>query len=232
MNKFSELHEYENIIFCKRDYIIEEYERISKIKSNVVLIVLNSDYPFTEDLLRSRPNNIKHIFATNSFVYNELVTPLPIGVENSMEPKRSGHGMINHSIFEKLPYLTGEIKIESSEKFDRLYANFNVYTNIKYRSLIKNICSSTPHIGFEHGLSYSEYVQKMKQHLGVISPTGNGLECIRTYETLYMDSIPVCVGDFNSYKAIYERIYKNLPVVFISNPNDLTNLDLIKSELL
>ncbi len=92
MNKFSELHNYENIIFCKRDFIMEEYENISKMKSNVVLLVLNSDYSFTPELLKIKPKNIKHIFATNSIVFNELVTPLPIGVENDIEPKERGMG--------------------------------------------------------------------------------------------------------------------------------------------
>lgn len=231
MNRFSELHEFENIIFCKRDFILDEYVRISKLNYDVVLLVLNSDYSFTEDLLRIKPNNVKHIFATNSTVYNDVVTPLPIGVENDIEPKRIGHGMINHSIFEKLPYLTGEIPITKNQNVDKLYANFNIYTNFQYRNYIKNICSSSEYINFEYGLSYSEYVKRMKEHIAVVSPTGNGLECIRTYETLYLDSIPVCVGDYNQYRAIIDRIYKNLPVVFISNPHDLTNLNYIKSEI-
>ena len=84
---------------------------------------------------------------------------------------------------------------------------------------------------FESGLSYRDYVKKIKEHLAVVSPTGNGLECIRTYETLYLDRIPVCVGDFKNYQAIYNAIYKFLPIVFLSNPNDLKNIDLIKSEI-
>ena len=46
-----------------------------------------------------------------------------------------------------------------------------------------------------------------------------------------MDRIPVCVGDFKNYQAIYNAIYKFLPIVFLSNPNDLKNIDLIKSEI-
>lgn len=231
MNKFSELHNYENIIFCKRDFIMEEYENISKMKSNVVLLVLNSDYSFTPELLKIKPKNIKHIFATNSIVFNELVTPLPIGVENDIEPKREGHGMINSSIFEKLPYLTGEIIIEPDNLIDKLYGNFNIYTNFHYRNNIKNICLNSDNINFECDLTYVDYVKRIKEHLAIISPTGNGLECIRTYETLYLNSIPICVGDYNQYSAIYNRIYKNLPIVFITNPQDLTNLSFIKNEI-
>jgi len=231
MNKFSELHNYENIIFCKRDFIINEYNEISKMKSKVVLIVLNSDYSFNEDLLAICPKNVKHIFATNSTIYNDMVTPLPIGVENSIEPKRVGHGMINNEIFEKLPYLTKKVDVQPEQFIDKLYGNFNINTNFNYRNYIKSICLNSNNINFEYNLTYPEYVKRIKEHIGVVSPTGNGIECIRTYETLYLDSIPICVGEYHQYKAIYDRIYKNLPIVFISNPQDLTNLNLIKVEI-
>lgn len=231
MNRFSELHDYENILFCKIDFILSEYEKISKLNNDVILLVLNGDYPFTENLFRIRPKNIKHIFATNSLIYNQFVTPIPIGVENDIEPKRQGHGIINEGIFEKLPFLKGEIIINPEFKINKLYANFNINTNFRYRSYIKNICINSDNIHFEYGLTYEEYVKKIKEHLAVISPTGNGLECIRTYETLYLDSIPICVGDFNQYRAIYERIYKYLPIVFIDNPHDLTNMILIEKEI-
>ena len=139
--------------------------------------------------------------------------------------------MINNGIFEKLPFLLGEETIEPEIYIDKLYANFNIYTNFEYRSLISRICMDSENITFESGLSYRDYVKKIKEHLAVVSPTGNGLECIRTYETLYLDRIPVCVGDFKNYQAIYNAIYKFLPIVFLSNPNDLKNIDLIKSEI-
>jgi hypothetical protein len=232
MNKFSYLHNDEDIIFCKRDFLLEEFLKLSTLnKKNIILIVANSDTPFTEDLLSYKPDNVKHIFATNSMVYNDIVTPIPIGVENSIPCKREGHGIINDEIFEKLPFLTEEIEVIENYKNDKLYANFNINTNLGYRTHVKNICLNSDSIVFEYGLSYFEYVKKIKKYLAVISPTGNGIECLRTYEILYLNSIPVCVGDFNLYKAIYEKIYKNLPIVFINSPEDLVNINEIKIQI-
>ena len=231
MNKFSELHDDERIVFCKIDHVFDEFKRVSSLPHNVVMLIMNGDLPFTESKFKYKPDNVKHIFATNSTVYNNIVTPIPIGVENAIEPKRVGHGMINNGIFEKLPFLLGEDAVEPETYIDKLYANFNIYTNFEYRSLISRICMDSENITFESGLSYRDYVKKIKEHLAVVSPTGNGLECIRTYETLYLDRIPVCVGDFKNYQAIYNAIYKFLPIVFLSNPNDLKNIDLIKSEI-
>jgi len=231
MNKFSELHDDSRIIFCKIDHVISEFRRISTMKHNVIMLILNGDITFTPEILQQKPNNVKHIFATNSTVLNSIVTPMPIGVENQFEPKRQGHGMVNPAIFEKLPFLIGEEIVEPTNFEDKLYANFSTSTNFSYRNLIKQICSVSPNITFEHGITFREYVKRIKEHIGVVSPTGNGLECIRTYEALYMDCIPICVGDRKSYEAIYNGIYRYLPVVFIDNPIELNNKSLIKNQI-
>jgi hypothetical protein len=160
-----------------------------------------------------------------------MVTPMPIGVENEFEPVRKGHGMINPAIFEKLPYLIGEEVVEPTNFEDRLYANFNTSTNFTYRNTVKQVCIASPNVTFEYGITFREYVKRIKEHIGVVSPTGNGLECIRTYETLYMDCIPVCVGNKKSYEAIINGIYRFLPIVFIDNPIDLNNISLIKTQI-
>jgi hypothetical protein len=231
MNRFSELHDDERIVFCKIDHVMEDFKRVATLPHKVVMLIMNGDYSFTPEILKHKPSNVKHIFATNSTVYNNMVTPIPIGVENQIEPKRKGHGMINDGIFEKLPFLLGEKKVEPESFEDKLYANFNIHTNFTYRNLVKQVCMISDNVNFEYGLTYENYVKRMKEHLGVVSPTGNGLECIRTYEALYLDCIPVCVGDQKKYEAIYNRIYKFLPIVFISNPGNLNNNELIKSEI-
>lgn len=231
MNKFSELHDDERIVFCKIDHVIPEFRRVSTIPHKVVMLIMNGDISFTEEILKQKPHNVKHIFATNSTVYNSIVTPIPIGVENQYAPKREGHGMINDAIFEKLPFLTGEEIIDQEPIYEKLYANFNVYTNPHYRNLVKQICMVSQNVDFEYGLTYREYVKKMKEYIGVVSPTGNGLECIRTYEALYLDCVPVCVGDRTKYDAIYNALYKFLPIVFLNNPIDLNNIELVKKEI-
>lgn len=60
LNKFSELHDGKNIIFCKTDYIISEFNYIKNLKNDVILITGNSDYPITDDLANLAPKNIKN----------------------------------------------------------------------------------------------------------------------------------------------------------------------------
>jgi hypothetical protein len=75
MNKFSELHDDERIVFCKIDHVIDEFKRVASLPHNVVMLIMNGDLPFTESKFKYKPDNVKHIFATNSTVYNNIVTP-------------------------------------------------------------------------------------------------------------------------------------------------------------
>ena len=92
--------------------------------------------------------------------------------------------------------------------------------------MVFNICGL-----YAFGISYYDFVKRVKSHLGTLSPRGNGIECIRTYEVLYLNSIPIVIGNGNEYRAIYEKIYKNLPIVFIEDLNELKNLSLIEEKI-
>jgi hypothetical protein len=64
-----------------------------------------------------------------------------------------------------------------------------------------------------------------------LSPRGNGIECIRTYEVLYLDSIPIVFGDYHEYKAINEKIYKKLPIVFVHDYSQLTDFHSLERKI-
>ncbi|CAF1041368.1 unnamed protein product [Rotaria sordida] len=49
-----------------------------------------------------------------------------------------------------------------------------------------------------------------------ISPRGNGIDCHRTWEALYLDIIPIV------WNSTLNSLYANLPVVIINNHTDLT----------
>ena len=93
LNKFSELHDGEKIIFCKTDFLGSEFNNISKINGDVILITGNSDYAITDDIVKRAPKNIKKWYAQNALTNSDLVTPIPMGIENKLESLRLGHGI-------------------------------------------------------------------------------------------------------------------------------------------
>ena len=111
-NRFSELHDGENIFFCKTDFLQRDFDTIKKKNKKVILISGNSDIPITNETVEHAPTNIFAWFCQNNLSNNPKVVSLPLGIENSFECKRLGHGVawdfaleknkILSSIFEKL----------------------------------------------------------------------------------------------------------------------------------
>jgi len=232
MSRFcNDLHDDDRIIFCKRDYILEEFERIKNFNKKIILIIANSDYTFDDNLLSKCPLNVEHIFSTNTTCLNDKVTPIPIGVEIEVNTKRVGHGQINPGIFEKKPYLLGEIKPVIGEIVNTVYSNFNINTNKSVRQPLYDFCVNNSNYEIGGGLTYGQFVSKVSSHIATLSPRGNGIECVRTYEVLYLKSIPIVFGDYNEYRAINEKIYKNLPVVFTHNFGQLNDFSYIEKRI-
>lgn len=231
-NKFSiDFKDNEKILFCKIDFIFSEFENIKRIGKNIALIVGNSDYTLTDDILSRCPNNVKYIFATNTNSSDDRVIPIPLGVENEYPSSRNGHGITNNEIFEKLPYLTSS-EIVAPSINNKVYANFSVppdgshlYGIFKgYRNSIKEICEKTNYIDFENEkLDFNTFIKKTLLYPASVSPIGNGIECIRTYELMYLNRIPIVVGGLNLHKVINKKIYGKLPLVFIEDVNLLSD---------
>jgi len=232
INRFcNDFHNGENVIFCKIDFLLEEFNTIKNLNRDVILIAGNSDLSFDDRIMECCPQNVKHIFTTNTTCSDERITPIPIGVEMEFPANRIGHGEVNEKIFEKKPFLLSNNFFEVEKKQNKLYANFNIHTNYEFRNEIKNFVEDVPHIFFEFGITYEDFVKKVKSNIATISPRGNGIECLRTYEVLYLNEIPIVIGNFKEYKVIYEKIYKNLPIVFIEDLNELKNLKLIEEKI-
>ena len=60
INKLSQLHNGSGIVFCKTDFILEEFKSIERLGRDVTLITGNSDYCITEALVALAPSNVKH----------------------------------------------------------------------------------------------------------------------------------------------------------------------------
>jgi hypothetical protein len=72
-----------------------------------------------------------------------------------------------------------------------LYVNINVTTNHGYRHNIVSTLSRNPAAVVEQGLSVDQYLQRIGQSRFVASPRGNGIDCHRTWEALYLGAVPV-----------------------------------------
>jgi hypothetical protein len=226
LNKFSTLHS-DSIIFCKTDFILEEFKRIEQLPYDIILITANSDFPIDENIFKLKPKNVKKWYAQNALVNDDILVPIPIGLENKLESSRFGHGIGYYDrVTQKETLLFRNIVKTPSKKY---YSNFDISTNYSYRSKIKEICVSSNHIDWdEPKLSLIEFFDKMLDYEAIVCPIGNGVDTHRLWEVLYSNRIPITVkiGDFKFYE-----LYEKLPIILLGNENELLDEKLLDEKL-
>jgi len=228
LNKLSSLHNNNTIFFCKTDYLLQDFEYISKLNHDVVLISGNSDYAITDTLMNLAPPNIKKWFAQNAVSYNSKLEPIPMGLENKLPSSRDGHGIgyfDRASTKEKLLLSISENTIEPS-KF--IYANFNTYTNLAYREPMRHIAQQCSYIDWEDPkFSLQTLFSKFLDYKMILCPVGNGIDTHRLWEVLYCGRIPITIK-IGPYK-IYD-LYQKLPIIVLDSIDQLIDKSYLLSK--
>lgn len=97
------------------------------------------------------------------------------------------------------------------ERSHFLYLNFQIETNSSERQKVYNLfhhksyCYSSPRVEMK------EYFRDLKRSIFVLSPRGNGLDCFRTWESIYLGAIPIV------RTSKLDPLFKGLPVVIVKN---------------
>jgi hypothetical protein len=229
-NKFSHLCDGENIIFCKTDFILEDFKRIERISNNIILVTGNSDLSITDKLVDIAPSNIHKWFSHNSDTRNPLVCGIPIGLENIEECSRANHGYSWPHAIEKHSLI--HLHSLFTEPTKKIYANFSMDTH-STRVRVAEICRDLDYITTDtcnthntiNQKSYDCYLKDILDHEMVVCPRGNGIDCHRVWEVLYMGRIPI----IKTEKAMDH--FKNLPILMLDTWEDLKDLNLLQDKL-
>lgn len=190
-----------DVIFIKTDYLDHFFTKFHPyITASYILISHNSDYGLTEkyrDYLNDE--KIGAWFAQNAGIIHPKLIPIPIGLANHYWP----HGDIN--------VVNNVVSDSSSNKSIYVYSNFNVSTNVSVRRPIyllfkdKTYCYTVP------VKSFSSYLYDLKCSKFVLSPPGNGMDCHRTWEALYMNAVPIVQSSTMNW------MFQDLPVIIVED---------------
>ena len=240
MNELSVLHNNIDIIFCKTDFLIEEFDEIKNRKIDTILISGNSDYGIDDKIFSLVPKNVVKWYCQNALSTSwDILEPIPIGLENKNISYRNGHGISypeRASLKEQLIRDNRNMSLQESNNYPQkyIYANFNTCTNSEHRNNIRDIVQNIDHIDWENPKSsfqdhsaISFFFHKIMDYKMVLCPAGNGIDTHRLWETLYSNRIPITIKTGN-YK-IYE-LYEKLPLVILDRPQDLLDYGLIDSK--
>jgi len=169
------------IIFLKSDLIEDYFNQCHpKINNPYKLITHNSDRNITSNELRWIDDKIIHWFAQNVTVEHPRLTPIPIGLENKHYCQ---NGLI--SLFDKL-------RQKVTIKKMRILYGFSVGTNPQERQSALESLRKTPTADKIEGFPIPpKYLKELSLYSFVASPVGNGLDCHRTWEAMYLGVIPI-----------------------------------------
>lgn len=198
-------------IFVKIDYVHSFFTQ--KQERPYILVTHNGDLPVDDNYLQymSDPNLIKW-YGQNIMTTHSKLSSIPIGLGNEIWP----HG--DEKVF-------NEVITQNLPKERLIYVNFDVNTNRRER----NYCLSEMNKnGLEMGnkLPFKQYLEEVAKSYFVVSPNGNGVDCHKTWESLYLGSIPIVT------KSINIDFYRDYPIIIIDNWSDFNpnyfNLELYK----
>lgn len=209
-NRFIDICDQTKAKFCKVDYIKE------LSNSNIDLLVThNSDYSINNSRFSLLSKNVNKWLAQNKSIDSNLIEAIPIGLENMIlrvtpESRLGLHSSQIPNAILKARYIDKKAK-EKIEHKKLIYLNISAKTNYNERMGIINNFKDRHWVTYESNVSWKEYYDSISAHKFVFSPAGNGIDCHRTWESLYLRTIPVVKT------SVCMNSFSELPILFVND---------------
>jgi len=210
-NRFIDICHDSEAVFCKTDYL--DYYQASKHK---VFVTHNSDHHIDETRYLRGPS-CNQWFAQNKDCRADNVIPIPIGIENMVLRKNetSQNGIYSSQVrgAHQKGLLLDKINGLCIEKKDLAYMNFNINTFPNLRQFVWDNCVNESWVTTTKNLTMEKFYFDIASHKFVFSPRGNGVDCHRTWEALYLRTIPIVK------RCRHTKEFEDLPIFFVDNWN-------------
>lgn len=188
--------------FCKVDFVDYFFEHHAPATA-FVLFTHNGDAPVDERRARHlRRRQLRAWFATNVELDRPGLYPIPIGIANP----RYTHGDL--ATLRRVQ----EAGIAKTRLFDASYAPD---TNVAERLY----CLEQTGVPLAPRKPWDEYLERLASAHFCISPRGNGIDCHRTWEALYLGTIPVVTRS-----ALTEH-HPDLPLIALDDWSEFRGIE-------
>lgn len=191
-----------SLLYCYGHDIKRLRDNIDKINISFNLITHNSDIGILPEYYSLADNNkVLKWFGQNNYIHHDKTISLPIGIARKKYP----HG--NTSLLATVS--------QNTIKKTLVYKNFSVETNLYERRVVDKITNDNG-IPMHPRVDHCEYLKKISEAAFVISPPGNGIDCHRIWECLYLKTVPVV------QRHIAFKQFEHLPILFIDSWEEVT----------
>jgi hypothetical protein len=187
---------------------------LPRLDHQFVLISHNSDHGVDERFRGALDDpRIAHWFAQNAIANHQKLTALPIGVANAQWP---------HGDLRALVEVAG---VNRPRPKDVVYVNFEVRTNPAVRIPLLQRLQALPIVRRAPPLPFAAYLADMASCRWVISPPGNGVDCHRTWESLYLGITPIVLKTAHG-----ASLHDGLPIIQLPDLAALDSAELEQAE--
>jgi hypothetical protein len=194
-----------NSLIFVNSYRLKEFinRALPAIHEPFVLITHQGDLNIGEEfrVLAEHPL-VLHWFSQNCLLKHPKVTPLPIGLEDKW---RHDNGVVSH--FKRLAN-------RNVPRIPRIAYGFSIGTNLEKRlACYRALQTSKAAAELPRVLGGRLYRKIVSEYMFIASPPGNGLDCHRTWEALYMGCVPIVEDNYmnRSFQAM------GLPMALVRN---------------
>ena len=198
------------LIFVNSERVVSFFNMVRDYDKDFNLISHNGDTIFNDYDVQNKPKCIKKWFGQNINSKNsDTVKSLPIGLERQFWSKKR-YGTYGHKHNKIYEY--SKLNVNKNKT---LYINFDINTNKEKRSWIPEFFKDK---GWAHirmggiGGNLEKYLLECKESEFILSPNGNGLDCHRNWEMLYLGVTPVVESS-----VFHKEVYSDLPVLMVNN---------------
>lgn len=197
-----------DIVFIQSHLLPDFFTKMLPLITNpFILLSHNADENINASYLPYLENPLLiHWFAQNCQVTHTKLTPLPIGLENK---RLYLHG---------IPHYFNVLRKNNLTKVNKILYKFSVSTNPTQRGEALETLSKHPlaETYTDWRESY-KYLSTLQKHKFVASPPGNGEDCHRTWEAMYLGTVPILKKSAmaNHFASL------ELPMIVIENWSEL-----------
>jgi len=203
----------ENEIIFVSSWMLDDFQSnvLPHIRNRFVLISHQGDVNIEEKHRALADHQLlKHWFAQNACIRHERITALPIGLEDQ---RRHENGNIHD--FRRLR--NGK-DFRKSGRTPRVVRGFSLGTNPDARYPCYRALHRLPLAAdFWWPMNARIYRQELVKYQFVASPPGNGMDCHRTWEAMYLRVVPIVIrNEMNS--SFFEL---GLPMVLVDHWDEI-----------
>lgn len=200
------------IIFCNTHRLIELFSILQNNQNKFILITHLSDYNIEQVYINRKPKCIVSWFGQNILgksIDGTPITPVPIGV---FTKERDG---LNRNVLLSNPL----INISDNVRQFNVYFNTDPNTNLGERERAWEYSKRIPNskVYLNERFPAYQFIDNLRECKYVVSPSGYGIDCFRTWEGLHVGTIPIVKRSVTT-----EYFSKLFPMIIIDVWEDMS----------